>query len=169
MNSSSQFGHHARGYRVATTPLMNQQSRDILAGLLNKLSPYTSGAADALGQQALGEGGGLGETKMINDYKSKILPSILQNFGGFGSGENSGLNAALSQGSQGLGESLAARRENLQQNSIRDILGLNQSLLGMQPEEFSLQPKKSTGLNGDRISQILNILASAAGSFFGLG
>lgn len=164
----SQFGHHARGYRVATTPLMNQQSRDILSGLLQKLSPYTSGSVDVLGQQALGQGGGLGENKMINDYKQNVLPSILQNFAGFGSGEGSGLNAALSQGAQGLGESLAARREDLQQNSIRDILGLNQSLLGMQPEEYSLQPKHQSSAGG-KIEQILKLLSGSAGSFFGLG
>jgi hypothetical protein len=154
-----------RGYNTVATPLMNQQSRDILSGLMQKLSPYTSGSVDILGQQALGQGGGLGETKMINDYKSKILPSILQNFGSFGSGENSGLNAALAQGSQGLAESLAERRENLQQSSIRDILGLNQSLLSMRPEEYSLQPKKQKGLGGF-LQELLPLLLKGGLSFF---
>jgi hypothetical protein len=88
----------------------------------------------------------------------------LQQYGAFGSGKNSGLNNAVAASAQGLGQNLAARREGMQQDAISQLLGLNNSFMGMRDYEhgYLQRPESSTS---KFLSKGLPAIASLASNF----
>jgi hypothetical protein len=62
---------------------------------------------------------------------------------GTGARKSSGFGLASSSAAQEFAEKLQGQRMGLQQQAIRDLLGMSNSLLGQQPyEQFLVPPKK---------------------------
>lgn len=73
-----------------------------------------------------------------------VQGNLASRFSGMGTGarRSSGFGNASSSAAQELSESLQSQRMGLQQNAIRDLLGLSQNLLSQRPYEQVLSPKK---------------------------
>jgi hypothetical protein len=72
------------------------------------------------------------------------------------------MNAASSD----FAQQLQANRQGLQQNAIKDLLGLSNQLLGQRPYETSLVQKPSSGFS-NFMSAALPAAATVAGGFLG--
>lgn len=170
MEDPSSLFKPPKGYQQYANPLLPDYSRDALKALIQKLSPMTSGAIDVLGQQARG-GANIDQYRnsQMANFQSDIIPQILQQYGSFGSGRNSGLNNALASATGQLGQNLATRREGLQSDAISQLLGFNTQFLNMRPYEYGLKeiPEKKSkwmeflgGSNGQKggLENITNII-----------
>lgn len=148
MEDPSSMFRAPKGYSQYANPLLPDYSRDQLRSLVQKLSPLTSGAIDTLGQQAKG-GANIDQYKnaQMAQFQTDIIPQIMQQYGSFGSGRNSGLNNALASASGQLGQNLATRREGMQSDAIAQLLGLNSQFLNTRTHEYGLQQKEQSALS----------------------
>jgi hypothetical protein len=160
---------NVEGYNRTAIPLMNEYSRDQLRNYMQQISPYTTGAIDTLGQRAGGQGG-MDEYKkaMISRYQQEDLPSIMQQYGGQGSGRSSGMQNALAAGAQNLGQNLAARREDMQSQAIQQLLGLNSDFMNMKDYEHGFSEIPESMLS-KFMTKGLPAAADLAGTFMGYG
>lgn len=149
-------------YRRISSPLLNDFSRDSLRSLMQQLSPYTTGAISQLGQQAINPNADEYRQASIDQFQQDDLPRILQQYGGFGSGKNSGLNNALALGAQNLGQNIASRREGMQNDAIRQLLGLQTQLINTRTDEYGFMPKKENYMTKIMTDLLPKIAAAAA-------
>jgi len=121
-----------KGYQPVQVPVGNDLGRQALRDQMQQLSPITNKAINSLSQMAqFSDNGNMEAYKQnqMNRFNQDILPGIMQRFGGQ---KGSGLNNALASASQGLGQNLAARREDMQSSAISQLLGLNGQLMNTQ-------------------------------------
>ncbi len=163
-----------KGYEQYANPLLPDYSRDALKAFIQKLSPYTSGSIDTLGQQARG-GANIDNFRksQMSEFQQNIIPQIMQQYGSFGSGRNSGLNNSIASATSQLGDNLATRREGTQQSAIDQLLGLQNQLFNTRPYEFGLQqkPQRTSFFSGSQgnpggLENIASILKSILPMFF---
>lgn len=135
-----------KGYSASVIPKYNDQQQDFLKNLLSKLGASSMGAADQLGSMASGQGGAFDnmENQAMNFFNNKLAPSINQQYAHQGMLGSSAFQGALSQAGQGVTEDMYNQRQNLQQQAIRDLLGLSERLGTTQMSEYGVfaKPKK---------------------------
>lgn len=164
---SSQNMPKVKGYNRISTPLMNDYSRDQLRNYMQQISPHTTGAINQLGQQASGQGGEEYRKAAISRYQQEDLPSILQQFAAHGSGKSSGMQNALASSAQGLGQNLAARREDMQSQAIQQLLGLNSDFMNMRDYEHGFVEKPESGIS-KFMTKGLPAIADIIGAIYGI-
>lgn len=91
--------------------------------------------------------------------------NLASRFSGMGSGarKSSGFGNTVSSAGQELSESLQSQRMGIQQQAIRELLGLGQNLLQQKPYENYLMPKQQSGWQ-----QFLSSLSGGVGQGLGL-
>lgn len=96
---------------------------------------------------------------------SGLQGNIASRFSGAGIGgrNSSGFQNEMSGAASDFAQQLQSQRQGLQQNAIRDLMGMSSQLLGQRPYEQSLVQKPSSGFG--------NFLNSAlpVGGYFGSG
>lgn len=92
--------------------------------------------------------------------------NIASRFSGMGSGgrRSSGFKSTMNEASMDLAERLQSNRLNMQNDAIRQLMGLGDSLLNRQTFETSLIPKKQSAL-----MQLLASLGGGVSQGFGSG
>jgi len=156
-----------KGYNRVSTPLMNDYSRDQLRNYMQQISPHTTGAINTLGQQASGQGGEEYKKAAIANYQQNDLPAILQQLAAHGSGKSSGLQNALASSAQGLGQNLAARREDMQSQAIQQLLGFNSDFMNMRDYEHGFLEKPESGMS-KFMTKGLPAIADIIGAIYGV-
>jgi len=139
-----------KGYTPIQVPVGNDVGRQALRNQMQQVSPITTKAINSLSQlagfsdNANGADNGLQAYKQQqqNRFNQEIVPGILQRFGGQ---RGSGLNNSLASASQGLGENLAARREDMQMNALQQLLGLNSQLMNTKDYEHGFLQDPESG------------------------
>jgi hypothetical protein len=84
--------------------------------------------------------------------------------GSLGSRRSSGFQNAGSQAASQFAQQLQSQRQGLQQNAIKDLLGMSNQLLGQRPYETILTPK-----SGGFLQNLLGSLAGGLGQGLGGG
>ena len=139
-----------RGYSPIKIPVGNDIGREALRNQMQQLSPITNKAINSLSQLAQFSdnqspyGMDAYKQQQENIFNQQTIPSILQRFGGQ---KGSGLNNSLAAASQGLGQNLAARREDMQMSAIAQLLGLNNQLMNTQDYQHGFLQKPQSNLN----------------------
>lgn len=132
-----------KGYSPVVVPKYNDQQQDFLKNLLSKLGGSSMDALGQLGDMAAGKGGAFDnmENQAMNFFNNKLAPSISQQYAHQGMLGSSAFQGALSQAGQGVTEDLYNQRQSLQQQSIRDLLGLSERLGTNQMSDYGIMPK----------------------------
>lgn len=121
-----------KGYKQFNFPTRSGQSADIYSQLAGGLQ---GGLPDVL-KQLLGQAQGQDqafapiEQQAQNFYQQQLAPQIAQRYAGTGISGSSGMQNSLAQGASNLSGDLAAQRRKLMQQSMSDVLGLGEFLLG---------------------------------------
>lgn len=85
--------------------------------------------------------------------------------GSLGARRSSGFQNTMSQESSNFAQDLASKRQSLQQNAIKELMGLSHDLLGQKPyDQFLMEKQKSPW--GSILGKLLGPIAGFAGDKF---
>lgn len=153
-------GLKGTGYKQITTPTMNPQQSQLLQQLLGGISPHIGQSLSGLGRMASGDASQFQEMEAPSlRQHNQLLGGLASRFSGMGSGarNSSGFQNTTSEATTDLAERLAGNRMSFQQNALKQLLELSDSLLGKKSFESSLIPKE--------IPFWKQLMGSAAGGF----
>lgn len=157
-----------KGYSQYSLPTMGGGQKEIYDLLSSNLSGGIPNVLQQLLGQAQGKEGSFApqEQQAMNFFNQQLAPQIAQRYAGSGIGSSSGMQNSLAGAAGNITTNLAAQRQNLMQQSIRDILGIGEHLLGTQTQQYGLV-KKDNPLN--QLMQLLGIVGSGAASGLTMG
>lgn len=100
---------------------------------------------------------------------SGLQGNIASRFSGMGAGgrRSSGFQNTANQAASDFASQLQSQRQGLQQNAIRDLMGMSESLLGQRTHTNSLVQKKKSFLEELLGSILPSLLKGAGGAAFG--
>lgn len=101
---------------------------------------------------------------------SQLQGNIASRFSGMGSGarRSSGFQNTINQAGSDFAQDLQSRRQELQRNAIKDLMGMSSNLLGQQPYEQFLTPKQQKpSFLQSLLGGIAPIAGAGIGGFFG--
>lgn len=133
------------GYKQYSLPTMGGGQSD----LYNMFKGQISGGFPDVFQSLLGMAKGSPEAfaplenQAMNLFQQKLAPGIASRYAGSGIGASSGMQNALAGAAGNLTTDLQAQRANLMQQSMRDVLGIGEHLLGMPTQQFGLVQKEN--------------------------
>lgn len=139
------FKGNIAGHKYAQLPTMSPEQLNFFQALLSQAQPGTSQGIDFLSKLS---GGDQSQFEQLESpYYSALDRAGAQlgsRFSGLGMGgqQSSGFQNALAGQAKDLSELLGSQRMQLQQNAIRELLGLSQSLLGTPTFQNFLTPPK---------------------------
>jgi len=96
--------------------------------------------------------------------------NIASRFSGMGMGgrRSSGFQNTMTQAGSDFAQDLAARRQQLQQGAIHDLMGLSNQLLGQRPyDRFLIEKQRGPSAGQALLGAGLTGLGTAAGAYFG--
>jgi hypothetical protein len=132
--------------RQVSLSLQNPEQQQLFSQTFGGISPHLTGAINQLGGMASGGN--------EQDWQKMEAPAMRQfgalqgniasRFSGMGSGarNSSGFQNTMGEAGTDLAERLAGNRMNFQQQALRDLLGLSQSLMGQRTHENALIPEE---------------------------
>lgn len=129
-----------KGYDVNQLPNYTPEQMELFKSLFSQVSPESY-----LGRLAGGDESLFGEIeapalRQFSELQGN-LASRFSGMGGLGARRSSGFQNASSQAASSFAQDLQSRRQQLQQQAIRDLFGMSQDLLGQRPYETSITPK----------------------------
>lgn len=150
-----------KGYKPVVTPRYSGNQMQMINALMGQMGTGSSSALQHLNQMAAGspEYYAGRENQMMNDFRNKILPVIKQNFAHQGMLGSSAFQGAMSQAGEQLGESMYNQRNDLQRQSINDLLGLTQNFMLNPTQEFGYTQKMKKPNIFERTLGYLNPMA----------
>lgn len=157
-----------KGFSQYSLPAMGPGQTDIYGLLKNN---FMQGGGNAL-QNLLGMAGGDQsafsqlEAPMMQKFQREILPGIANRYSGSGISSSSGMQNAMATAATDFGTNMQAQRMNMMQQSIRDVLGLGEHLLGTPTQQFGLV-KKDNIVN--QLMQLLGMVGGGAASGLAMG
>jgi hypothetical protein len=138
-------GLRGTGYKQVSMPTMNPEQMDLFKQLLSGSRQGVGSGLDYLSKLAGGDQSQFEqlEAPALRQFAG-LQGNIASRFSGMGSGarRSSGFQNTLGSSAGELSENLAARRMGLQQDAIKQLLGLSEQLLGQRTSENALLPKK---------------------------
>lgn len=155
-----------KGFGQYNLPALGAGQRDIYGLLQGK---FMQGGGDAF-QNLLGMSQGNEdvfsklEAPMMQKFQREILPSIANRYGGAGISNSSGMQNAMTSAATDLGTQLQAQRAGLMQQSMRDVLGIGEHLLGTPTQQFGLYQKENWLRN---IMQMIGNAGAQMGGMYG--
>lgn len=144
------------GYQFGAMQQFTPEQMDLFQSLFQHLSPDSYLSRLAGGDQDLFNEMEAPALRGFND----TIAGIGNRFSGMGMGaqRSSGFQNATSSAASNFQQDLAARRQGLQQQAIKELMGLSGDLLGQRPVERFLT-KKDRGGNG--MSELIGKFAGA--------
>lgn len=140
-------GLKGTGYKQVSMPTMSPEQSQLFSQLIGGAGQGLGGGGlDYLSKLAAG-----GSPEMWEQLEAPAMRQfggltgqLASRFSGMGSGarRSSGFQNVMGEAGADLSERLAGQRMGLQQQAIRDLMGLSQSLLGQKTFESALIPKE---------------------------
>jgi len=133
------------GYRQYSLPTMGGGQQEIY----NLIKGQVGSAFPDVFQSLLGTAKGNiphfeAQEKYAQDlFNQQIAPQIANRYAGSGIGASSGMQNAIAGAGSNLAAQLQAQRTGLMQQSMRDVLGIGEHLLGMPTQQFGLVQKEN--------------------------
>jgi len=124
-----------KGYDMIRFPTRGGQSANIYSQLSELFPELINQAKGAPGAFDAMEG------QAMRQFNQQVAPNIAQRYAGSGIGSSSGMQNSLAAAGRDLTENLAARRQQLMQQSMQNVLGLGNILLSNPDEMNFLTPK----------------------------
>jgi hypothetical protein len=163
---------------------MEGGAHDLWSMLLGKIGGPAGQGMESMGKLAQGD------ESYFQQLEQPAYSAFQQGMGqmgsrfsqmGMGAQQSSGFNLAGSSAAQGLGEQLQSQRLGLQQQAMRDLMGMSQNLLGQQTMQYGLQKKQDPSwmgwlgaglpiagaVGGGLIGSVVPGLGTAAGATLG--
>lgn len=156
----------AGGYKQGQMPNFTPDQMKLFQSLFSQVSPdsYTSRLAG--GDQSLFEET---EAPALRQFNA-LQGNLASRFSGMGSGarRSSGFQNQIGAQSSNFAQDLQSRRQELQRNAIKDLMGMSSELLGQRPyENFLIEPKKKQSFFQKLMGGALPLAGAAAGGIFG--
>jgi hypothetical protein len=96
------------------------------------------------------------------------IASRFSGMGGLGARRSSGFQNTMNQASSDFAQDLQGRRQDLQRNAIKDLLGMSNELLDQRPNlNYLREPNKRKSFWQQLLGGAAPIAGAAAGGFFG--
>jgi len=167
MATGASSGLKGTGYKQIQTPTLSPDQQNLFKMLMG-------GSQEGLGA-GLSHLTGLakGDTSKFSEMEAPafrqfagLQGNLASRFSGLGSGarRSSGFKNTMNEASMDLAERLQSNRLNMQNDAIRQLMGLGESLLNTKTFETSLIPKKQSAL-----MQLLASLGGGVSQGFGSG
>ena len=102
------------------------------------------------------------EAPIKRQFQEEIVPGLSEQFAGAGALDSSAFGHALGRASEGLSETLAAQRADLQQSSLQQLLELLG--IGLQPQFDTAVTPGTPGILGSAVSGGLGAFGSYLGA-----
>jgi hypothetical protein len=156
----------AGGFKQGQMPNFTPEQMQLFQSLFSQVSPdsYTSRLAG-------------GDQSLFNEIEAPALRqfsglqgNIASRFSGMGMGarKSSGFQNYMGQQASDFAQDLQSRRQSLQQNAIKELMGMSSDLLGQRPNEnYRIEPNKRKSFWQQLIGGGAPIIGAAAGGFFG--
>lgn len=154
-----------KGYEQGTIQQFTPEQMKLFQSMFSHLGPDSYLSRLASGDESLFQ---QMEAPALRQF-SGLQGNIASRFSGgggagsLGSRNSSGFQNTMNQAGADFSQDLQARRQGLQQNAIRDLMGMSNSLLSQRPYEQFLTEKKPGFLE-----QLLGGLAGAGGQAAGM-
>jgi hypothetical protein len=136
---SSTFGATPKIPGYSTVPTLTPEQMELFKSLFGFLGPSSylsrlAGGDESIFQQI--------EGPSYKQFSSQLgnLASRFSGMGGLGARQSSGFQNVGTQAASDFAQALQAQRQGLQQQAIRDLFGMSQSLLGTSP--YAFMPEK---------------------------
>lgn len=156
-----------KGYSMYSLPTMGGGQKE----LYDLFKGQVSGGIPDVFQNLLGMARGNEdifsklEAPLMNKFNREILPGIANRYAGSGISGSSGMQNALASAATDLGTNLQAQRASLMQQSMRDVLGLGEHLLGMPTQQYGLVQKQN--ILNDIMKMLGGVVGGVGGSLGG--
>jgi hypothetical protein len=154
------------GYEQYSLPGMGQPNREIFDMLKGQFMQGGGDVFKNLLSLAKGDTSAMQglEKYGMDVFQQQIAPGIAQRYAGSGIGSSSGMQNAIAGAGGNLASQLQSKRTDLMQQSMRDVLGLGNMLLGTPTEHFGLVQKENILRD---IMQLLGGAGAQIGGMFG--
>jgi hypothetical protein len=156
------------GYQQLQIPRLSPQQQQLFSQVMGGATPGIMGGIGQLSQMAAG-----GTPEMWEQMEAPALAQfaglqgqLASRFSGMGTGarRSSGFQQATGAAASDLAQQLQAQRTGLQQQAIRDLMGLYGNLMGTQQFETALIPQETPWWQN-----LLGSLGGIGGQLGGLG
>lgn len=154
------------GYNVGRTNNFTPEQMDLFQSLFSHVSPESYTGRLATGDESLF---GEMEAPALRQF-SALQGNLASRFSGMGAGarKSSGFQNVSNQAASEFAQDLQSRRQDLQRQAIKDLMGMSSEILGQRPfEEFLMEPKQKKSFLQKILGGILPIGGSLIGGAFG--
>lgn len=155
LNSATGFGQKIpSGYKAGRLQQFSPEQMQLFSQLFSNVSPDSYLSRLAGGDQSLFDEM---ERPALRQFGA-LQGNIASRFSGMGSGarRSSGFQNAMNAASSDFAQQLQSNRQNLQQQAIKDLMGLSQSLLNQRPYESFLTKKQHKPSFFDQILKVFS-------------
>jgi len=131
------------GYKLGRVQNFTPEQMELFKSLFGQLKPGSYLSRLAQGEEGLFEEM---EAPALRQF-SELQGNLASRFSGMGTGarRSSGFQNTMNTAASDFAQNLQSQRQELQQQAIRDLLGMGTSLLSQRPYEQFLTPKRSSG------------------------
>lgn len=155
-----------KGYQRGQLQQFTPEQQQLFQRLFSQVSPDSF-----LSRLSQGDEGTFGqlEAPAFRQF-GQLQGNIASRFSGMGSGarRSSGFQNAMSGAATDLAERLQSQRMGLQQQAIRDLMGMSQQLLSQRPyEQFLMQQQHEPSFLQSLIGGVAPIAGATLGGIFG--
>ena len=167
MYGSKGGGGKVPGYKTSSVQQYTPEQMQLFQSLFSKLGPDSYLSRLAGGDESLFEEMEAPAHRQFNTLQGNLS----SRFSGMGMGgrRSSGFQNTANQASSDFAQDLQSKRQGLQSQALRDLMGMSNSLLGQRPNEQYLTPEKPSFLESllGILGQGMGQLAGGVGAGFG--
>lgn len=155
------------GYKAGQLSQFTPEQAQLFQQMFSHVSPDSYLSRLAGGDQGLFNEMEAPALRQFNELQGNIA----SRFSGMGSGSrrSSGFQNTMTSASSNFAQDLASRRQALQQNAIRELMGLSGDLLGQRPYETFLTQKQHKPSWAETIGKLGGAIPGLISSFSGGG
>lgn len=148
-----------KGYDLYSLPTMGGGQKDIYNLLKGQFQGGAGDVYQKLFGMARGDAGTFDqmEAPALRQFQQTIAPGIASRYAGSGIGASSGMQNSIANAGANLAENLQAQRTNLMRQSMQDVLGIGNTLLGTPTQQFGITQKENL------LRDLMQLLGSAGG------
>lgn len=155
------------GYTVKPVQQYTPEQMQLFQQLFGQVSPdsYTSRLAG--GDESLFAEMEAPALRQFGELQGGMA-SRFSGMGGLGARKSSGFSNTMNQAASSFAQDLQSRRQELQRNAIRDLMGMSQQLLANEPYQYFSEPTQNKRSFLDKLmGGALPIAGAGIGGFFG--
>ena len=149
------------GYSAYSLPTMGSDQKGIYDMLKGQFQGGAGDVYQKLFGMASGDEGTFDqlEKPALRQFNEVIAPGIASRYSGSGISNSSGMQNSIAGAGASLAEQLQSQRTGLMRQSMQDVLGLGNMLLGTPTQQFGITQKESL------LRDLMQLLGTAGGQF----